>query len=748
MIRTKQLGALSQCSRTFILNGSRLGSADDECNISGKQTKAKKYLRNQDKSFLISDGTKRTGSPKLTPAIEAALSHSNSIKKANQQHSIRGSENTSGGESVNASYPTAESSETRDEDVKTPNYGGLLQTEGIIASNSCAPASRKSSNRKNPRKISSTSSACQPCNTCQDEKSIRESRPDTASYEPMKGSGRRVIELYQHTLQQLKWGPSVEEILHRIPHKLNPFQANQVLKLLSDHSVALGFFHWLKQQPGFKHDDYTYTTMIGVLGRARQFTAIKDLLEEMGTSGCTPNVVTYNRLIHGYGQAHRIDEAVNVLQQMHEVGCHPDRVTYCTLIDILAKAGYLEEAMHLYKTMQESRLSPDTFTYSVMINCLGKAGHLSLADQLFGEMVRQGCSPNLVTYNIMIALHAKACNHANALGLYRIMRAAGFRPDKVTYCILMEVLGYGGRIEEAEAFFMEMKAELVPDELAYGLLVDMCGKAGFADKAWAWYQAMLAAGLRPNVPTCNSLLSAFLRTNRFSEARDVLMGMVALGLEPSLQTFTLLLSCCLETESHKKHCYEMMGLTGHPAHKFLLSLPEAEPGGNNVKDHAGTFLDLMRGEDRESRRGIVDSMVDFLQKTGLREEAGSVWDAAALRNVYPELVRQKKSSYWAINLHVMSEGTAIVALSRTMAWFRRQSLDSGIGPTRIDIITGWGRRSRVTGASLVRHSVRELLHLFQFPFYSVKGNSGCFVGCGEALVSWLLNSFVERMHLL
>jgi hypothetical protein len=98
---------------------------------------------------------------------------------------------------------------------------------------------------------------------------------------------------------------------------------------------------------------------------------------------------------------------------------------------------------------------------------------------------------------------------------------------------------------------------------------------------------------------------------------------------------------------------------------FLLYLPDAEPGGQNVRDHAMYFLDMMHSEDRESKRGLMDAVIDFLHKSGLKEEAGLIWEVAAQKNVYPDSVREKSSSYWLINLHLMSEGTAVTALSRT-----------------------------------------------------------------------------------
>ncbi|XP_006829300.2 pentatricopeptide repeat-containing protein At1g74750 isoform X2 [Amborella trichopoda] len=574
-------------------------------------------------------------------------------------------------------------------------------------------------------------------------------------FSPMN-SGITVEQAF-HILECQKWGAAAETALANLKGTLNAYLANQVLKRLQGHqdSVALGFFYWLKRQPGFKHDEHSYTTMIGILGRAKKFSAMNRLLDEMSRDGCTPNVVTYNRLIHCYGRANHHAEAVKVFYQMQKLGIEPDRVTYCTLIDMHSKAGFLDDAMDMYARMQDAGLSPDTFTYSVIINCLGKAGRLASAYGVFCEMVERGCVPNLVTYNIMIALHAKARNYPTALKLYRNMQAVGFRPDKVTYNIIMEVLGCCGCLEEAEAVFAEMEHEKwTPDEPAYGLMIDMWGKSGDADRAWGWFEAMLRGGLHPNVPTCNSMLSAFLRAQRFADALTLLDAMrMVLGLQPSLQTYTLLLSCCTDallTRSNVGACLELMlvAVAGHPTHTFLLHLPGAEPGGGNIREHAGGFLDAVRAEEREGKRGLVDAVIDFLHKAGLKEEAGWVWEAAVQKEVYAQAVREERPLWWVINLHMMSEGTAVTALSRTLAWLRRGMLESGVGPRRVDIVTGWGKRSRVTGSSFVRQAVQHLLCSFGFPFLMEKGNSGCFVGCGEPLGRWLSHSYVERMHLL
>ncbi|KAI3759337.1 hypothetical protein L6452_07083 [Arctium lappa] len=838
MLRTKQLGVLSQSARSFFLSGSRCSADGSSCTCSEDETCTSKrqitttngVRHPQTTSILVPKtstsvlNTNKT-EPKIVdhPASHSAKSTSlgknECVSYADDIDTPQPSGLTSGhfvragiaavnflNDVVNYKIPMTEGSSMVD---STQNYmvqqaRPRLRTTGssnvktykkIEPETTTSSTTTNSSNVKVYKKVEPPATTTRPSakttanvnkgkaekyvygkgiNNVQDHNASRKSKdcvnqfmvrpraPEFRAAEMLSvkvvppagrqfsGSAHTVESVFQ-ILRQRKWGPAAEEALWSLNCSLDAYQANQVLKQLQDSSVALSFFYWLKRQPGFKHDGHTYTTMVGILGRAKQFGEINKLLDQMVRDGHPPNVVTYNRLIHSYGRANFLNKSLEVFGQMQREGIEPDRVTYCTLIDIHAKAGYLDVAMGMYQRMQEAGLSPDTFTFSVIINCLGKAGHLDAALKLFGEMVNQGCVPNLVTYNIMIALQTKARNYPTALKLYRDMQNAGFEPDKVTYSIVMEVLGHCGYLEEAEAVFEEMtRKNWIPDEPVYGLLVDLWGKSGNVEKAWAWYRAMLNAGLLPNVPTCNSLLSAFLRVHRLSDAYNLVQSMHSLGLNPSLQTYTLLLSCCTEAQSSfdMMFCCELMGVTGHPAHAFLRSMPAAGPDGQNVRDHVSEFLDLMHSEDRESKRGLVDAVVDFLHKSGLKEEAGSVWEVAAEKNVYPDAVRKKSSCYWLINLHVMSEGTAVTALSRTLAWFRREMLSSGVCPSRIDIVTGWGRRSRVTGSSLVRQSVQELLNIFGFPFFTENGNTGCFVGCGEPLSRWLVQSYVERMHLL
>ncbi|KAL3687887.1 hypothetical protein R1sor_014196 [Riccia sorocarpa] len=558
-------------------------------------------------------------------------------------------------------------------------------------------------------------------------------------------TSNEIVEQVSSILRRLGWTSETVTALAEYHSKLGAYHINEVLKHQREPLLAWEFFNWAKTQRGYKHDVRTYTTMIGILGRVGDFDTCSMLLENMRKEGCEPSVVTFNRLIHSYGRANNLNEALRIFQHMQDVGCQPDRVTYCTLIDLHSKSGLHVIAMEICEEMWRAGFQPDTFSYTLIIHCLGKAGNLSAANKLFSQMIDRGCPPNLVTYNIMIDMHAKAGKHHMALKLYNDMQDAGHRPDKVTYNVIMEVLGHSGNPDEAEEVFYEMVREgWTGDSLTFGLLVNMWGLAGNVEKAREWYTKMLDTGLMPNAPTSTSLLGAYLRARQYEGAMHVLQSLSKWGLTPTLPTYTLLLDSCTTCDRREDidSVLHLMRSTGHPAHFFLCQVVDANV--YQSKAHIQHFFRSLRLEDQETKRGFADALIEFLCRSEHKAKAGHVWEVAVENNLYPLAISQKEPNNWILDLHVMSKGTAVVALCRTLANLRERMLSTGVVPDKIEIVTGWGKHSRVSGLSLVKNAVQNMLGALGSPFYIDSANAGCFVGAGQPLSDWLHQSDMDH----
>lgn len=94
-------------------------------------------------------------------------------------------------------------------------------------------------------------------------------------------------------------------------------------------------------------NEYAYTTMITVYGKAGDYGKAVDLLEEMQVSGMEPTVVTYNAVITACARAGDGQRALDWLQQMKAASVPPDSVTYsqvfcCIFLFRFCFPGFIE----------------------------------------------------------------------------------------------------------------------------------------------------------------------------------------------------------------------------------------------------------------------------------------------------------------------------------------------------------------------------------------------------------------------
>ncbi|KAL2634907.1 hypothetical protein R1flu_006386 [Riccia fluitans] len=565
-------------------------------------------------------------------------------------------------------------------------------------------------------------------------------RPSEKKVSWGKSGNRKLVSHICLILKENGWGPVTVETLDSLEEKLDSYIVNAVLQQIKDPSVALKFFRWAKQREGYKHDVYTYTTMMNVLGRARNLSGVRHLLQEMHNDGCEPTVVTYNTLILTYGKVKSLSESLRVFRIMKESGCQPDTITYSILIHLCVKSGFQQEALKLYQGMQEAGLQPDTVTYSIVIDSLGRAGKLTEARKLFREMREKGCQPNEFTYNSLIDRHAKSGQTKFAVRYYEEMRKNSFPLNPVVCTTMMGVLASLGQYTEAEALFSEMlQANIAADTAAYSLMINMWGQAGDLDKAVSWFGRMLGNMVTPSLSTFTALLNAHLDSHLYEGAEHFLTSMAMWGISPDLKVYTSLLRHCTgcEKQEHVDAVLGLMDRLGHSAHKFVFDLLTSKnQDRRNTRKRVEKFLGMVQHEDQDSKQAFANALIEFLHKLQCKTDPGFVWEIAFEKRLFPSsIIRRELPNHWLIDLHYMSVGTGLVALPRLLLILRDNWVRT---PTkRVYIVTGWGKRSRVTGSSSLKNSVNELLQAAKSPFSVDHTNAGVFVSYGVPFCDWI-----------
>ncbi|KAG0519780.1 hypothetical protein BDA96_08G016300 [Sorghum bicolor] len=181
----------------------------------------------------------------------------------------------------------------------------------------------------------------------------------------------------------------------------------------------------------------THVTIVGVLSACADIGAL-----DLG------------RVIHGYGS--KCNASSNIIVSN-------------ALMDMYAKSGHIEMAFSVFQEVQ----SKDSFTWTTMISCCTVQGDGKKALELFQDMLRAGVVPNSVTFVSVLS----ACSHAGLIEegrelFHRMCQIYKIDPLLEHYGCMIDLLGRGGLLEEAEALIADMNVE--PDIVIWRSLLSAC----------------------------------------------------------------------------------------------------------------------------------------------------------------------------------------------------------------------------------------------------------------------------------
>ena len=129
----------------------------------------------------------------------------------------------------------------------------------------------------------------------------------------------------------------------------------QVLKRFgNDWVLSFAFFIWAKKQTPYVHSPELYNFMVDILGKAKEFDLMSNLVKEMkGFEGYVSSD-TMTKVIRRFAKAQRHQEAVKVVRRMGEYGFEKDTVALNKLLDALVKGQSIEIAHNVLDKFKTS----------------------------------------------------------------------------------------------------------------------------------------------------------------------------------------------------------------------------------------------------------------------------------------------------------------------------------------------------------------------------------------------------------
>ncbi|XP_068657335.1 pentatricopeptide repeat-containing protein At3g49730 [Aristolochia californica] len=385
--------------------------------------------------------------------------------------------------------------------------------------------------------------------------------------------------------------PKLELALQEADIFVSPPLVERVLNRCGDAgTLGYRFFIWSAKQPGYKHTQAAYKSMVKILGKMRQFSAVWDLIGQMSRDN--PDLISpevFIVLMRRFASVKLVDKAIQVLEEMPKYGCEADEYVFGCLLDALCKNGAVKEAAKLFEDMRmqfqpnlkhftsllygwcregklleakhvlvqikEAGFEPDIVVYNNLLSGYSAAGKMQDGYELLKEMINKGCEPNATSYTILIQALCAKDSMEEAMLVFVDMGRNGCRADVVTYTTLISGFCKKGKIDRAYEMLESMvKQGYEPNQLTYYYILAAHEKKEELEECWELVEKMKRTGCLPDLYIYNSMIRLACKLGELKEATRTWNEIESSGLNPGVDTFTIMIHGFLEQGSLVEAC--------------------------------------------------------------------------------------------------------------------------------------------------------------------------------------------------
>ncbi|XP_058722133.1 pentatricopeptide repeat-containing protein GUN1, chloroplastic-like [Vicia villosa] len=556
---------------------------------------------------------------------------------------------------------------------------------------------------------------------------------------------------------------------------------------------------------GIMPDRLTYNSLLSVCASKGMWEMAQKLLREMDGRRIVRDVVTYNTYLDTLCKAGQIDLARRVFEEMSFKCVWPTIVTYSTLMDGYAKANLLEDALLLYEEMKLRSVSLDRVSYNSLVSIYTKLDRFDEAVSICREMDGCGIKTDVVTYNALLAGYGRHGMYAKVRRLFEEMKVRNIYPNTLTYSTMVDVYTKGEMFQEAMNVYIEFKmARLEVDVVFYTTIVDALCKNGLVESSIMLLIAMIEKGIRPNVVTFNSIIDACqpllaleygvhgssqaieypneqssamlidgafqnnpgedrilkmfqqLASEKAGHVKKLRKGrqdlhcifwlfqkMHELHIKPNVVTFSAILNVCSRCNSYDDAAKlldtlrlfdsQVYGVT----HGLLMGYRE------QVWFTAQTLFNEIMRMDSSTASAFYNALTDMLWHFGQRRGAQMVAIEGKNRNVW-----KGEWSISCLDLHLMSCGAGCAMVHDWLLNMHRTLFQGSELPKIVNILTGWGKHSKVMGDGTLKRAIEALLNGMGSPFRFAENNMGRLTSSGDLVATWLRQPGIINMLVL
>ncbi|XP_074274993.1 pentatricopeptide repeat-containing protein At1g10910, chloroplastic [Silene latifolia] len=255
-----------------------------------------------------------------------------------------------------------------------------------------------------------------------------------------------------------------------------------------------------------------------------------DLTASLSRSEKILRVADLNIVIRSYGRSKRWNDLSQVFEWMRKHG-KINIASYSSYIKFMTETRDVSRALNAYEAISDEAMRNNISICNSLLSCLVKNNMFDKAITLFYQMKQNGLQPDVITYSTLLSGCLKVeRGYTKALELLSELEDKGITMDSVIYGTLIAVCASNNKCEEAEMYFLRMKAEgHTPNLYHYSSLLNAYSINGSCQKADKLVEDMKSSGLVPNKVVMTTLLKVYVNGGLLDKSRSLLSELEALG---------------------------------------------------------------------------------------------------------------------------------------------------------------------------------------------------------------------------
>ncbi|KAK3229750.1 hypothetical protein Dsin_001631 [Dipteronia sinensis] len=194
-------------------------------------------------------------------------------------------------------------------------------------------------------------------------------------------------------------------------------------------------------------------------------------------TSCYRDIVSWTGIITAFAQ-HEPKEALFLFRQLRRENLALDWCTYSIVLKACAGLMTWRHALAVHSQVIRDGFEEDTVVSNALIHAYSRCGLIALSRQVFDGMV----SHDLISWNSILKAYALHGQAKEALQLFLKMNV---QPDSATFVALLSACSHAGLVEEGSKIFHSMSEDhnVVHQVDHYACMVDILGRGGHVVEA-------------------------------------------------------------------------------------------------------------------------------------------------------------------------------------------------------------------------------------------------------------------------